>query len=146
MEKTVRTLISYKFVRVAEGDLLSEIVLIIAMDKTTKLACVLDKDDKLKGIITPKEMLQEVDLREFGHISHAYFGGPKILQLLTSKYAKDIMSPPVSVKPSDSVEKAIHIMLDKGFYEVPVVDEQGKMIGVVNYFSIISASAEYLKL
>lgn len=146
MEKIVRTLISHKFVRLAEGDLLSEVVLKIAKDKTTMLACVLDKDNKLKGIITPKEMLQEVDLREFGHISHAFFGGPKILQLLTSKYARDIMSPPVSVKLSDSVEKAINIMLDKGFYEVPVVDEQGKMIGEVNFFSIISASAEYLKL
>jgi len=36
-------------------------------------------------------------------------------------------------------------MLDKGFYEVPVVDEQGKMLGVINYFSIITASADYLK-
>ena len=45
-----------------------------------------------------------------------------------SKYAKDIMSFPVSVKPEDSVDKAIDIMLDKGFYEVPVVDEQGKIV------------------
>jgi predicted transcriptional regulator len=56
------------------------------------------------------------------------------------------MSSPVSVNPGDGVEKAINIMLDKGFYEVPVVDEHGKMIGEVNYFSIISSSLEYLKL
>mgnify|MGYP001053534733 CR=1 FL=1 len=146
MEKIVRTLISHKFVRLAEGDLLSEVVLKIAKDKETMLACVLDKDDKLKGIITPKEILQAIELREFGTIRHPFFEGPKVLQLLTSKYAKDIMSPSVSVNSDDGVEKAINIMLDKGFYEVPVVDEQGKMIGEVNYFSIISASAEYLKL
>ena len=146
MEKIVRTLISHKFVRLAEGDLLSEVVLKIAKDKETMLACVLDKDDKLKGIITPNEILQAIELREFGTIRHPFFEGPKVLQLLTSKYAKDIMSPSVSVNSDDGVEKAINIMLDKGFYEVPVVDEQGKMIGEVNYFSIISASAEYLKL
>jgi CBS domain-containing protein len=55
------------------------------------------------------------------------------------------MSPPVSVKPEDGVDKAIDIMLDKGFYEVPVVDEQGKIVGLINYFSIITSSVEYLK-
>lgn len=40
------------------------------------------------------------------------------------------------------MEKAINIMLDKGFYEVPVVDEQGKMMGEINYFSIITSSVE----
>ena len=146
MTKCIKDLMTSKFVRVAEEEPLSQVVVKIAEDKETMLACVLDKEHKLKGIITPKEVLQAIELREFGTIRHPFFEGPAILHLLSSKYAKDIMSPPVSVNPDDGVEKAINIMLDKGFYEVPVVDEQGKMIGEVNYFSIISSSLEYLKL
>lgn len=146
MKKGIKDLMTCKFVRVAEEEPLSQVVVKIAEDKETMLACVLDKGNKLKGIITPKEILQAVELREFGTIRYPFFEGSAILHLLSSKYAKDIMSPPVSVNPGDGVEKAINIMLDKGFYEVPVVDEHGKMIGEVNYFSIISSSLEYLKL
>jgi len=145
MKKNVKDLMSSKFVKVAEQDQISQVVVKIAKDKETMLACVLDEEGKLKGIITPKEVLRAVEIREFGTIRRPFFEGPEILRILSSKYAKDIMSPPVSVKPEDSVDKAIDIMLDKGFYEVPVVDEQGKMLGVINYFGIITSSMEYLK-
>ncbi len=145
MKKSVKDLISSKFVKVAEEDQLSQVVVKIAKDKETMLACVLDEEGKLKGIITPKEVLRAVEIREFGTIRRPFFEGREILRILSSKYAKDIMSPPVSVKPEDSVDKAIDIMLDKGFYEVPVVDEQEKMLGVINYFGIITNSMEYLK-
>jgi len=143
--KNVRDLMLSKFVKVAEEDQISQVVIKIAEDKETMLACVLDKEGRLKGIITPKEVLRAVEIREFGTIRRPFFEGPEILRVLSSKYAKDIMSFPVSVKPEDSVDKAIDIMLDKGFYEVPVVDEQGKIVGLINYFSIITSSMEYLR-
>lgn len=145
MKKNVKDLMSSKFVKVAEQDQISQVVVKIAEDKETMLACVLDEEGRLKGIITPKEALRAVEIREFGTIRRPFFEGSEILRILSSKYAKDIMSPPVSVKPEDSVDKAIDIMLDKGFYEVPVVDEQGKIVGLINYFSIITSSVEYLK-
>lgn len=146
MKRSIKDLMTSKFLSVAEEEPLSQVVAKIARDKENMLACVLDKESRLKGIITPKEILQAVELREFGTIRYPFFEGPEILHLLSSKYARDIMSPPVSVNLDDGVEKAINIMLDKGFYEVPAVDEQGKMIGEVSYFSIISSSLEYLKL
>ena len=145
MKKNVKDLMSSKFVKVAEQDQISQVVVKIAEDKETMLACVLDEEGRLKGIITPKEVLRAVEIREFGTIRRPFFEGPEILHILSSKYAKDIMSPPVSVKPEDSVDKAIDIMLDKGFYEVPVVDEQGEIVGLINYFSIITSSMEYLR-
>jgi len=145
MKKNVKDLMSSKFAKVAEEDQLSQVVVKTAKDKKTMLACVLDEEGKLKGIITPKELLRAVEIREFGTIRRPFFEGQEILHILSSKYAKDIMSPPVSVKPEDSVDKAIDIMLDKGCYEVPVVDEQERILGVINYFSIITSSAKYFK-
>jgi len=145
MKKNVKDLMSSKFVKVAEEDQISQVVVKIAEDKETMLACVLDEEGRLKGIITPKEVLRAVEIREFGTIRRPFFEGPEILHILSSKYAKDIMSPPVSVKPEDSVDRAIDIMLDKGFYEVPVVDEEGKIVGLIDYFSILTSSMEYLR-
>jgi predicted transcriptional regulator len=55
------------------------------------------------------------------------------------------MSAPIGVKADDEIEKAIDSMLDRVFYEVPVVDGMGKIIGEINYFGIITSSIEHLK-
>ena len=145
IKKVVKDLMIEKFVKVGEEDQIYEVVEKIAQDKETMLACVVDKDNVLKGIITPREILEAVEVREFGTIRYPFLTGRDALHILTSKCAKDIMNPPVSVKADDEVEKAINIMLDKGFYEVPVVDKEGKTWGAINYFSIIISSVDYLK-
>ena len=145
MKKVVKELIVERFVKVNEKDQLYELVEKIALDRETMLGCVVDEDNRLKGIITPKELLTAVEVLEFGTIRHPFFEGPRVLHILTSKYAKDIMSPAVSVKEDDEIQKAIDIMLDRGFYEVPVVDEGGRIIGEINYFGIITSCVECLK-
>jgi CBS domain-containing protein len=145
MKKLVRELMIRKFVKVHKDDRIYEVAARIAVDKETMLACVVDDEGRLEGVITPKELLKAVEVREFGTIRYLIFEGAELLGLLTSRYAEDIMSAPLCVKPDDEVEKAINIMLDEGFYEVPVVDEKGKVIGEINYFGILISSVEYLK-
>jgi len=143
MKKLVRELMIPKSVKVLENDPIREVVVRIAEDRETMVACVVDEAGRLKGLITPRELLREVEVREFGVTRYRFFGA-ELLHLLTSRYAKDIMSPPISVKPDDSVDKAITTMLDNRFYEVPVVDAEGKVIGEINYFGIIVGSVEAL--
>lgn len=50
MNRPVKELMTKKYVKISEEDTLSEIVLRIAKDKETMLACVVDKNDTLKGI------------------------------------------------------------------------------------------------
>lgn len=145
MRKLVKELMIEKFVAVNEADRIYEAVAKIAEDRETLLACVVDKEGRLKGIITPGELLKAVAVHEYGAIRHPFFEGPQVLHLLTSRYVGDIMSAPISVKADDEIEKAIAIMIDKGFYEVPVVDSKGKLIGEINYFGIITSSIEHWK-
>lgn len=145
MKKLVKELMTRKFVKLNEEDLIYQAVEKIAADRETLIACVVDRDGKLKGIITPREVLKTVEVREFETVRYPFFEGAEILGLLTSKYAKDMMSAPISVREDDEVEKAINIMLDAGFYEVPVVDKEGRVLGEINYFAIIISSIEYLK-
>jgi CBS domain-containing protein len=145
MKRLAKDLMIGKFVRISEGDLICEVLDKIAEDPETMIACVVDEANRLKGLITPKGLLKAVEVREYGTIRYPFFEGPEVLHLLTSKYAREIMGAPISVKADDEIEKVINIMLDEGFYEVPVVDEEGKVIGEVNYFGIIISSVEQLK-
>ena len=140
MTKLVKELMIDKFVKIHEDDEIFEAANKVAEDCETLLACVVDSKDRLVGIITPKELLKSAEVCEFGGAKHPFFSGREALHLLTSQYARDIMRDAVSVKPEDDVQKAIDAMLYNGFYEVPVVDKDGKLIGEINYFGIISRS------
>jgi CBS domain-containing protein len=145
MVKRVRELMLKEFVKIGEKERIYKAVEDIAKSGKTTIACVVDEEGRLKGIITPRELLKAIEVREFGAIRYPFFDWAEALGLLTSKYAEDIMSAPVSVRSDDEVERAINIMLDKGFYEVPVVDEEGRVVGEITYFSIIESSIEYLR-
>jgi CBS domain-containing protein len=145
MRKLVRELMVRKLVKIREDEPIYQAVEKIAADRETLIACVVDKDGKLKGIITPRELLKTVEVREFETVRYPFFEASAILGLLTSKYAKDIMCAPRSVREDEEVENAIYIMLDCGFCEVPVVDQEGRVIGEINYLDIITSSIDYLK-
>ncbi len=145
MKKLVKELMIEKFVKVNEADRIYEAAAKVADDRETLLACVVDEENRLKGIITPKELLKAVEVCEYGATRHPFFEGPEVLRLLTSRYARDIMSAPISVKADDEVQAAINIMLDRGVYEVPVVDSERKVIGEIHYFDIITSSIEHCK-
>ena len=145
MMKKVSDLMTDKFDKVCEDEPIYKAVKIIAANREISIACVVDKEDKLKGILSPKHVLEMVEIREFGAVRGRFFAGPGILHLMTSKYAKDIMSAPVHVRADDEIEKAIDIMIDDGFYEIPVVDKDMKIVGAINYFDIIVSCVECLK-
>jgi len=49
-----------------------------------------------------------------------------------SLYAKDIMTPnPICVTPSTLISDAAKIMLDNHFNGLPVVDDEGMLVGVI---------------
>ncbi|MDE5878964.1 MAG: CBS and ACT domain-containing protein [Desulfovibrio sp.] len=60
--------------------------------------------------------------------------------LLAEIKAKDIMTPrPVTIKPTDTVEKAAMIMLDKKIGGLPVVDEKDALVGIISDQDVFKA-------
>ncbi|MBE0415487.1 MAG: CBS domain-containing protein [Dehalococcoidia bacterium] len=146
MKKIVKELMIERFVKVNEADQIYDAVAKIAANRETTLVCVVDEQDRLKGIITPKRVLKMVAVREFEAMRHSLFLGPGLsYALTTAKYAKDIMNAPVSVRPEDSVEVAVGLMLDRDIYEVPVVDDKGRVMGAISYIDIISSYHDCLR-
>jgi CBS-domain-containing membrane protein len=47
--------------------------------------------------------------------------------------ARDVMvSPVITVKPSSSVKEAAKVFLERGISAAPVVDDEGKLVGIVS--------------
>jgi len=51
---------------------------------------------------------------------------------------KDVMHPPISITLDKRFPEAIQMMLSYGYEEIAVVDNEGKVIGDLNAFEIIS--------
>jgi CBS-domain-containing membrane protein len=142
---SVRDLMITKYVRVRANDKISHVMFKLARDRETTVACVVDDNEKLKGIITPKRLLKSVQMAVFGRSRNPSFEWGEALTSLTASRAEDIMGPPLSVTPDYSIEDAIDLMLDKSIYELPVVDKSGKMLGGINFFQIIENWAKDLR-
>jgi CBS domain-containing protein len=142
---SVRDLMITKYVRVKANDKISHVMFKLARDRETMVACVVDENEKLTGIITPKRLLKSVQMAVFGRSRNPSFEWGEALISITASRAEDIMGPPLSVTPDHSVEDAIDLMLDKGIYELPVVDKSGKILGGINYFQIIENWAKDLR-
>ena len=137
MKRPVKELMTTEFDKVSEDEPIYEAVKKIAASRRTTIACVVDKEGKLKGLLTPKDILGALEVQEYGVVRGRFFAGPEVLHLLTSKYAEDIMSAPVSVHIDGVMGEVINIMLDHDFYELPVVDKDMKVMGAISYFDII---------
>ena len=140
MTKKVHELMIDKSVKVSEDEEIFEVANKVTKDSETLLVCVVDKENKLIGMITPRELLKAAEVGEYGNVRHPFFSGREALHLLTSDHARDIMSAPISVKPDDEVQMAIDLMLRSNLYEVPVVDKDGKVLGEINFLGIVSHS------
>jgi len=139
MKKLIKDLMATEFIKVNEDEEIYEVVSKVATAKSSLLVCIADKEGKLCGIITPKEILKAVEVCGYDQVKRPLFSGREVAHIMTSRYAKDIMSDPVFVQSGDDVQQAIDIMIDRGFYEVPVVDHDSKLVGLVNYFAVISS-------
>lgn len=93
------------------------------------------ENNQLVGMITRLELLKFLvsKAEEMPVTPHAEFGvASQMLHYLSASKAKDLMLPPVAVKTSDTLVTVMCLMIEKGIYEVAVVDEDGRFVGSVN--------------
>ena len=95
---------------------------------------VLDEKGRVVGIISDR------DVRDASPSKATTLDMYEMHYLLAELKAKDIMTPnPMSVKPSDTVEHAALIMLDNKIGGLPVVEESGKLVGIISDHDVFKA-------
>jgi CBS domain-containing protein len=114
---------------------------------------VVDDSGRLVGIVTEADLVirdEQADLHLPHHID--LLGGVIFLEPIKhyeerlrraiASTVADMMTPdPVTVSPQDSVRDAARIIAERGHNRLPVVDEQGSLVGVVTRVDVLAALA-----
>ena len=103
-------------------------------DNSVRRLPVLDDKGHVVGIISDR------DVRDASPSKATTLDMYEMHYLLAELKAKDIMTPrPFTVKPTDTVEKAAMLMLDNKFGGLPVVEESGRLVGIISDQDVFKA-------
>jgi CBS domain-containing protein len=112
---------------------------------------VVDETHKVVGIITDSDLVISDEQSDF-HLPHYVniMGG--IVFLESTKHfeeraqkafaatAEEMMTPdPLTVKPGDPAEHAARLISEKHHNRLPVVDDEGRLVGVVTRVDVLAA-------
>ena len=111
------------FIEVAPEDTLGEVA--ERMTAVNVGAVAVKDSGRLIGILTERDLLKAMAARV--HSSEA-----RVRQWMTPD--------PVTVTAQTDVEEAARIMIDSGFRHLPVLDDDGRVAGIVSLRRVVSAA------
>ena len=114
-------------------------------EKTVSGIPVLEEDGKVAGIISEKDFLSHMGSRDNTHfmavVAECLKGKGCVAMPIRSQKAEDIMtSPAVTVKEDTSVIEIANLFTEKNINRVPVINEEGRLKGIVSRADIVLAS------
>jgi len=125
-------------------DLLEDIAQLVVKSRYKRSVYVVDDEGKLVGIIMLPTLLRHMLRGQFGHIDPTAALSRGILDLMFSTVAHDLMKRDVVyLHEDDPVEKAIELMLRRGLKDIPVVNDEMKVVGFVDIPTIIKFVLEH---
>jgi CBS domain-containing protein len=129
---------------------LKEAVQILAERRISGLP-VVDQDDKLLGVISESDLMwQETGMTPPAYImfldSVIYLQNPmtyeRDLHKVLGQTVGEVMSKnPITISPEKTLKEAANIMHQKGVHRLPVVDDNGQVVGIITRGDIIRTMA-----
>jgi len=112
---------------------------------------VVDEDRRVVGIVSEADLVirdEDADLHLPHHID--LWGGVIFLEPIKhyeerlrrafAATVADMMTPdPVTVRPEDPIREAAHLIAERRHNRLPVVDDQGRLVGVVTRVDVLDA-------
>ncbi len=121
-------------IRVHPDVVIMELVKNFMESPANLVICVVDEEDKLLGLVSRKILFQTV----FSQHMKADNPVRLLFQLLTAEVAGEIMiTEMVTTTPDESIDDLIKKMLARNFYQIPVVDSEGHLLGLVNAWRLL---------
>jgi arabinose-5-phosphate isomerase len=92
------------------------------------IACIVDEGQKLLGILTDGDIRRKL---------------LKVQKPFSALFVDDALDhaiqSPVCVRPDDSLIQSVGVMGDKQVWDLPVVDEQGRLVGLLHLHPAVKA-------
>lgn len=116
---------------VRENDSIEKVIDSMLADKKSRSVYVTDKKGSLVGIIPVKEALD--------FLAPQFVEGKfELTKDIFAHKARHLMRVPLSVALDTPLEKALELLIESGFEELPVI-EKGKIVGDLNCLEVIEA-------
>ena len=137
----VRDVMTKNVIKVREDADINEVATLLSENRISGLP-VVDIQDRVIGMITEADVLAMVGMKKghtfkdvIRHLLGEPLSGPK-----RSKRLRDVMTKPAITAGPEADIREIALTLDeKRIKRLPVVDEQGKLIGVISRADIVRA-------
>ena len=146
--KQVNDIMTTEVITVSTGDSVELCAKLMQENNISGLP-VLNEAGRVSGIVTEGDLIRRASrVKAPGYLEILggliYLGSPKKfveeLQRAMSLEAGQLMSKNlVTVAPEDTVEKAATLMVDKKISRLPVLDESGKMVGIISRRDIMGS-------
>ena len=140
--KDIRNFVTQEASIVGEDDDLLKIAEEMVSDPKTRTVYVVNKENKLVGVIPVIELVQYL-YSEYIPQEYMLYRFPVLLS--DTPKAKDIMLPPVYVHDDEDITSAFIKMFKNNLKELPVVDEEMHVIGDLNILEMIISWIESVK-
>lgn len=102
---------------------------------------VVDPDQRVIGVISEADLLQLIGMKKdhtFWDILHHILGRAGRAKAAAGDCVGDVMSTPaLTIGPDEDIKKAAVLLDEQRFKRLPVVDEAGKLIGIVSRGDIV---------
>lgn len=92
------------------------------------IACIVDTDNKLLGILTDGDIRRK--LLKVQKPFSAFFVDDALVHAIRS---------PLTILPGDTLEHAVGLMGKKQVWDLPVVDDSGKLLGLLHLHPAVEA-------
>ena len=121
----VRNWMSTNVISAQEDDSIMEVAQLVR-EKGIRRLPVLSKKGDLVGIVSDR------DIKDASPSKATTLDVHELYYLLSKLKVKEVMTKnPITISPDTTVDKAAVLMLEKKISGLPVVDEKGKMIGIL---------------
>jgi CBS domain-containing protein len=146
--KQVKDIMTTEVITVSTGDSVELCAKLMQENNISGLP-VLNEAGKVSGIVTEGDLIRRASrVKAPGYLEILggliYLGSPKKfveeLQRAMSLEAGQLMSKNlVSVTPDDTVEHAATLMVEKKISRLPVLDQNGKLVGIISRRDIMGS-------
>jgi CBS domain-containing protein len=112
------------------------------IDSETRKVYVLDSDDKVVGTITLETLLRHTGYR----LGVRKSGMTSFLQMLgeiVEEKVTESMTSPVRVREDELLANATKLMVESHLNDLPVVDDQNRLVGELNGLDILRMSRRF---
>ena len=139
--ENVRHKISRRAALVFEDATIEKVVQVILKDPKTRCVYTIDKEGKLTGIIT-LTTLAKYALRS--SVPHPLWNF-RTIDFVADHLAGTIKTEPIFVHDRDDLETAFQKMFNHDLEELPVIDENGKVIGNLDMLELLTTTLQERK-